>query len=41
MIPKIKARDRAAKLDIEVPFAGTYISTMATGGYLRMTACED
>lgn len=31
-IPKIKARDRAAKLDIEVPFAGTYISTMATGG---------
>lgn len=30
--PKIKARDRAAKLDIEVPFAGTYISTMATGG---------
>ena len=32
LIPKIKARDRAAKLDIEVPFAGTYISTMATGG---------
>ncbi|HSV49594.1 MAG TPA: type II secretion system F family protein [Candidatus Acidoferrales bacterium] len=32
MIPKIKAKDRAAKLDIEVPFAGTYISTMATGG---------
>ena len=32
LIPKIKARDRAAKLDLEVPFAGTYISTMATGG---------
>jgi len=32
LIPKIKAHDRAAKLDIEVPFAGTYISTMATGG---------
>ena len=32
LVPKIKARDRAAKLDIEVPFAGTYISTMATGG---------
>ncbi|HEY9753688.1 MAG TPA: type II secretion system F family protein [Oculatellaceae cyanobacterium] len=32
LYPKIKARDRAAKLDIEVPFAGTYISTMATGG---------
>ena len=32
LIPKIKAKDRAAKLDIEVPFAGTYISTMATGG---------
>ena len=32
LIPRIKAHDRAAKLDIEVPFAGTYISTMATGG---------
>jgi len=32
LIPIIKARDRAAKLDLEVPFAGTYISTMATGG---------
>lgn len=32
MVPKILARDRAAKLDIEVPFAGTYISVMATGG---------
>ncbi len=32
LIPKIKAKDRAAKLDLEVPFAGTYISTMATGG---------
>jgi len=32
MVPKIKARDRAAKLDVEVPFAGTYISVMATGG---------
>jgi flagellar protein FlaJ len=32
IIPKIKAADRAAKLDIEVPFAGAYISVMATGG---------
>jgi flagellar protein FlaJ len=32
LLPKIKAHDRAAKLDIEVPFAGTYITTMATGG---------
>jgi flagellar protein FlaJ len=31
-IPKIMASDRAAKLDIEVPFAGAYISVMATGG---------
>ncbi len=31
-IPKIIARDRASKLDLEVPFAGTYISVMATGG---------
>ncbi len=32
LIPKIKAGDRAAKLDIEIPFAGAYISVMATGG---------
>jgi len=32
LVPKIMARDRAAKLDVEVPFAGTYISVMATGG---------
>jgi len=31
-IPKIVAEDRAQKLDLEVPFAGTYISVMATGG---------
>jgi len=31
-IPKIMAHDRASKLDMEVPFAGTYISVMATGG---------
>lgn len=31
-IPTIAARDRASKLDMEVPFAGTYISVMATGG---------
>jgi flagellar protein FlaJ len=46
LIPKIKAHDRAAKLDLEVPFAGTYISTMATGGLSpydslrRLTASE-
>jgi flagellar protein FlaJ len=32
VLPKIMAHDRAAKLDIEIPFAGTYISVMATGG---------
>lgn len=32
LLPRIRAHDRAAKLDIEVPFAGTYITTMATGG---------
>lgn len=32
VIPQIMARDRAAKLDDEVPFAGAYISVMATGG---------
>jgi flagellar protein FlaJ len=32
LVPKIMAHDRAAKLDGEVPFAGTYISVMATGG---------
>ena len=31
-IPKIKTADRAAKLDLEVPFAGAYVSVMATGG---------
>ena len=31
-VPKIVAKDRAQKLDLEVPFAGTYISVMATGG---------
>jgi flagellar protein FlaJ len=31
-IPRIMAQDRAQKLDLEVPFAGTYISVMATGG---------
>jgi flagellar protein FlaJ len=32
VIPKIAAHDRASKLDLEVPFAGTYITVMATGG---------
>jgi archaeal flagellar protein FlaJ len=31
-VPKFKTMDRAAKLDLEVPFAGAYISVMATGG---------
>ena len=31
-IPKTMASDRAQKLDLEVPFAGTYVSVMATGG---------
>ncbi len=31
-IPKVMASDRAQKLDLEVPFAGTYMSVMATGG---------
>lgn len=31
-IPKVIAQDRAQKLDLEVPFAGTYVSVMATGG---------
>jgi flagellar protein FlaJ len=31
-VPKIMAKDRAQKLDLEVPFAGTYVSVMATGG---------
>jgi flagellar protein FlaJ len=31
-IPKIARIDRANKLDLEVPFAGAYISVMATGG---------
>jgi len=32
LVPKVKAHDRASKLDMEVPFAGAYISVMATGG---------
>ncbi len=32
LIPTIMAKDRAQKLDLEVPFAGTYVSVMATGG---------
>jgi len=32
VVPQIMARDRASKLDAEVPFAGAYISVMATGG---------
>jgi flagellar protein FlaJ len=31
-VPKVLAQDRASKLDMEVPFAGAYISVMATGG---------
>jgi flagellar protein FlaJ len=31
-VPNVMSRDRAQKLDMEVPFAGTYISVMATGG---------
>jgi archaeal flagellar protein FlaJ len=31
-VPKIARQDRANKLDLEVPFAGAYISVMATGG---------
>ena len=31
-VPKILAQDRAQKLDLEIPFAGTYVSVMATGG---------
>jgi archaeal flagellar protein FlaJ len=31
-VPLVMAHDRAQKLDLEVPFAGTYISVMATGG---------
>ena len=31
-IPKLMTTDRANKLDLEVPFAGAYISVMATGG---------
>lgn len=45
-IPVIKTKDRAAKLDLEVPFAGAYISVMATGGLSpyaslkRLEACS-
>ena len=31
-IPKVMTKDRASKLDLEVPFAGAYVSVMATGG---------
>jgi flagellar protein FlaJ len=31
-VPKIAAEDRAQKLDLEIPFAGAYVSVMATGG---------
>ena len=31
-IPQVMTRDRASKLDLEVPFAGAYVSVMATGG---------
>jgi len=31
-IPKLMTIDKATKLDLEVPFAGAYISVMATGG---------
>lgn len=31
-LPKIMAYNRASKLDVEVPFAGIYISVMSTGG---------
>jgi flagellar protein FlaJ len=31
-VPKIVAKDRAQKLDLEVPFSGAYVSVMATGG---------
>ncbi len=32
LVPKIAAQNRAANLDIEVPFAAAYISVMATSG---------
>jgi flagellar protein FlaJ len=31
-VPQVMTRDRASKLDLEVPFAGAYVSVMATGG---------
>jgi flagellar protein FlaJ len=45
-VPKVMAQDRAQRLDLEVPFAGTYISVMATGGLSpyeslrRLKACD-
>ena len=45
-IPKVMTQDRASKLDLEVPFAGAYISVMATGGLSpyaslkRLKACN-
>lgn len=32
VVPLVMAHDRASKLDVEIPFAGTYITVMATGG---------
>jgi flagellar protein FlaJ len=45
-IPQVMTRDRASKLDLEVPFAGAYVSVMATGGLSpyaslkRLKACK-
>jgi flagellar protein FlaJ len=39
-IPRVQAQDRASKLDVEVPFAGTYISVMATGGLSPYTSLK-
>ncbi|MDI9619632.1 MAG: type II secretion system F family protein [Candidatus Nezhaarchaeota archaeon] len=46
VLPGVKARDRAAKLDMEAPFAAAYISVMATGGlspyasFRRLKGCD-
>ena len=43
-VPKVMTTDRGAKLDLEVPFAGAYISVMATGGlspYASLKRLED
>ncbi len=45
-VPQVMTRDRASKLDLEVPFAGAYVSVMATGGLSpyaslkRLKACQ-